>query len=954
MVKLDSWETRAEKAAERRKESKLRKHQRDQTRLNKSNAQQLLVFLQQHNDSILSSSSSSKNSLMINIWTDSAPTNGSFAALFLDSKVDELTIPAEKGNQRPRSHSKEENALASTPQRGSKSNSDSTKHSASSSGKKKRGGRARSGSNASDNHASNLSKKTGNQEGASPNIPKLCVNHFFGTCSSSLIVNGHGNGNRRALSMDARSLVPACCHGCHPSSKFQNPSLSSVLLKGDESLPKILRTERLQSNEQALLDAKGASVKADFGDMPDPDEPLGIDMLYHIQIPVPIANYGADNSDKISLSECISSTFAESSCPIGSLVYLTLDDVLVFDRYRDGLVLSDSDEELLLFGGSKRRTVTIGEPIIRSRSASINESASVQPIQKGADAETILDMHQRLVRDLPGQVLEYLLTFLPMSSTAVLTQVCRAWYNEIGRSSPDLWKHLMDRNHWPHDVPQEIMDSPSAGEDIAAAYKSSFLSHYTAVRTAKAVVLGFQQLLGNGTGSSTVDKQVEGTKDVATFEFKNCTGRPISGRNLIRFWSEKRVLLGNSDDCTLHLYDVIDSSHERRRCKPVVRVSVAPIPTTRKRACTLIAIDLDNQAIGCLFDVTYDDTFDYLLGVLQRDDLLCSGEGGSAVPRLEDGMLQVYNLQAKVLDFIASCNDNSVLAWLYRFAMDSEGIDFSVLRVVISSPLVACGDGEFLFKASISVEAHEESMISVLSRVFQFSSNFGEIVWMSTSNIDVLDSTLKGLGPAGRDRFNDTPNAAFFSRASEVVTLKVNGPRDVKATTFRVAAASFFAPTIAGLDSGHLILSEHDHLQIVSTTKSTILSDIIPEEDTLLSVVPLKDGYTLLFGTASLDDEMTDWGHFLRLLHVPTGKMLYGTIVQVDNGGEFLDPSYSIDCMDDLVAVTIDDVGLFLAGMGVQPMVSSSSSDKKVKKKKGKNVKGPKKDGFARGMSKGR
>lgn len=43
----------------------------------------------------------------------------------------------------------------------------------------------------------------------------------------------------------------------------------------------------------------------------------------------------------------------------------------------------------------------------------------------------------------------------------------------------------------------------------------------------------------------------------------------------------------------------------------------------------------------------------------------------------------------------------------------------------------------------------------------------------------------------------------------------------------------------------------------------------------------------------------------------------------------------------DLVGVTIGDVGLFLAGMGVQPTESSASSEKNVKKKTGGIVNAP-------------
>lgn len=75
MVKLDNWQTKAEKAAERRTVGKQRKQQRDRTRSNKALAQKLLAFLDQHNDMLLSSLSYSSSPLEIHIWTDLAPSD---------------------------------------------------------------------------------------------------------------------------------------------------------------------------------------------------------------------------------------------------------------------------------------------------------------------------------------------------------------------------------------------------------------------------------------------------------------------------------------------------------------------------------------------------------------------------------------------------------------------------------------------------------------------------------------------------------------------------------------------------------------------------------------------------------------------------------------------------------------------------------------------------------------
>eukprot|EP00566_Odontella_aurita_P033285 CAMPEP_0113569352 /NCGR_PEP_ID=MMETSP0015_2-20120614/24369_1 /TAXON_ID=2838 /ORGANISM="Odontella" /LENGTH=50 /DNA_ID=CAMNT_0000472019 /DNA_START=551 /DNA_END=700 /DNA_ORIENTATION=- /assembly_acc=CAM_ASM_000160 len=48
MVKLDNWQTKAERAAERRRETKARKARRDRTRRNKALAQGALGMIDEH------------------------------------------------------------------------------------------------------------------------------------------------------------------------------------------------------------------------------------------------------------------------------------------------------------------------------------------------------------------------------------------------------------------------------------------------------------------------------------------------------------------------------------------------------------------------------------------------------------------------------------------------------------------------------------------------------------------------------------------------------------------------------------------------------------------------------------------------------------------------------------------------------------------------------------------
>jgi hypothetical protein len=91
------------------------------------------------------------------------------------------------------------------------------------------------------------------------------------------------------------------------------------------------------------------------------------------------------------------------------------------------------------------------------------------------------------------------------------------------------------------------------------------------------------------------------------------------------------VLVGNTDDCTLNLFDAAETScGTYRRCRRRLSVSVAPFSTSKRNKSKLIAMDLDQHIIGCLFAVGSDDDPRKWLGVVDRHDFLCAaGRGGA-------------------------------------------------------------------------------------------------------------------------------------------------------------------------------------------------------------------------------------------------------------------------------------------------------------------------------------
>jgi hypothetical protein len=967
----DSWQTRAEKAAERRTVSKENKHQRDRRRLNKSLAQGLLNFLQEKNHSILLSASTGKSNgsdLNIHLWTDSAPTGHPFTSLLTDEEDDnfESASSPDKRKGRPRSNSHNERPPASPKmfKNGrNRSNSDAATPATGSSKKQK--GRPRSGSTASD-HSSNDDKV----------LPRLCSEHFFGDCPLTLLSQ---NGGNRRKSVDPSHIMPRCPRGFHPSLKKGNPSLSSILLKRSkaaETKNSDTSSNRLETNRETLALASKmakASLIGGTDSTSSASAPGSMEMLYHLNSKIPMGEfcYSPETHSSLLMDE-VSNVLAKYECSAGNVVYLTINDIMVFDRYRDGIVLRDADEDLLLYGGSKRRSVSMGEyadGMVKGRSESFNHDRDEEPVVEEVE-DLVVALHQRLVQYLPGNVLEYILSYLPESATAHFPRVCKAWHNEIGNSSRGLWTQLMDRNRWPHDHVQ-AGDFPIAS---TAPYRDAFIKHYKAVRDVNAIMQGLVYVLA-GTDSSVASKD---HKDVALFDFKDTIGRPISGETFVRMWSPARVLVG-SGDCSLHLYDIVDiNSGIGKRCKQSVRVVAAPFSSSKKRSCRLVGLDLDNYFIGCLYKAEGDFESEFWFSLIERDDLLCAGKGGSHISHLEDESTASYNMKVLILDYLQSSGEEGVTTWLQSHFSSEDEVNVSSLEIDISKNFVACGNGEFLFEAHViywfqddeqdQYARHTEPL--AISKIFLFSSGLGRISWVSPNPFNGTPGTftlckLRQDRSLSRQDATAFANAAFILGTGEIVKLEIQGPSEVRCTPAPFSSDPKDRPSLVGLSENHILLLDllNDMAGPGTCGSVRFLSmdgKMDFEEHHLLHnnnfrpVIPLRKEYLIVFGSRvdplSQDIEFggTDEEIFATLYHVPSRQQIH-TVKYTHKLEAIPRFSFSTECQDGTVAVSIDGFGLVIAGHDVS-YLENETWERKIKRKKGARTTKGKKDYFARGM----
>jgi hypothetical protein len=187
--------------------------------------------------------------------------------------------------------------------------------------------------------------------------------------------------------------------------------------------------EECSSQRELTLSQEAVVASRDDQDGDEITNPGGMDMVHHLVIKLQVQSVQDEASASSSISEQISQTLAQNDMKLGDIVYVTISNTLIYDRYREGVLLSE-DRDFLL--------AVAGEGAVFGRKVSIARDVE--------DNDMIL-LH------LPGAVLEHVLTFLPDAAVASLSRVCKSWHLEIGQHSPHLWRHLLERRNWPLPAP---------------------------------------------------------------------------------------------------------------------------------------------------------------------------------------------------------------------------------------------------------------------------------------------------------------------------------------------------------------------------------------------------------------------------------------------------------------------------------------------------------------------
>ena len=511
----------------------------------------------------------------------------------------------------------------------------------------------------------------------------MCRSYFFtGKCSES-----KGGGKKSA--------------GCRYIHENAQEEESSNHYQQQQTLFQAL--SRCKDAKNQLKEANEAvkTYMLSSDDLTATEHPGAMDAMFFVgeveENSLSLLEVGDDGS---AWSPQITELLAKKQLKLSSVMYFVLNDVLVFDRYREGSMF-ETDRDFLI--------AILGEESVRSRRESVGNETNAAKLQ-----------------ELPGSILEHILTFLPDEAVASSSQVCKAWHYEIGKNSPNLWRHLLDRRCWPHPLLEESEESSLESHH----YREQFVEHSLVMRDVNAVRSGLHAIADQRRG-----RRPQVTEKEMVFQHFSFQRRDPSHRNDcidIYEWSPNRVLAAYSDDSSLRLFEAVPKagSGGEKLCREQICVKVNPYENTKKRQSRLVSVGLDEEYIGCLCQIQTDKGTDdghgsaHKLVIVSRSDFLL-GES------LTDGNAEsfhIYDVTESLLNFVVSeGRDDDKFDVLFDFL--SRGGELDKVLVSVSHKLIACGSGMLMMMTRISVPRDDDE---VSSRFYAlFSVHTGAIVMMA-------------------------------------------------------------------------------------------------------------------------------------------------------------------------------------------------------------------------------
>mmetsp|Transcript_522 Transcript_522/g.760 ORF Transcript_522/g.760 Transcript_522/m.760 type:complete len:1014 (+) Transcript_522:78-3119(+) len=530
----------------------------------------------------------------------------------------------------------------------------------------------------------------------------LCSHHFFyNKCAGA--GGGGGRGKNRG------NKAAAACKLHHSS----DPTLAFALKEVSNADGHIA-----SSAEAAELSEDGA-----------------MNMLWYLSA----AEEKDETNDSKAMNEVLQGRLSRNKIGAASIMYVVWGNNLIYDRNRGGL--QEETGAGYNIDGTGLPCRKEGELVSKQRRRNGRSRGESQGHgDYDANGENNIPLY------FPGSVLETILIYLPDTYTASLPLACRSWHAEIGQSSPNLWRQLLLRRKLPlprnTDLTKEGTESMSDQECPRDVWRDAFISHYEAIRDVRAI----SELVAR-TYSGQTQLESSAPNDACMMKYFSNPGAPdesSGSATSVKVWGDGKVLVSYKDDCTLRLFEAV-SSGGSLGCRQTVSVIASPEPKSKRGRWFLTGMNLDEQYVCCfclpdmspLDDGTVRSPF---MLILNREDILCAsgGESRNRSNELEEESILCVNLREELVNYLmkegwvdlvdtAGDREDDFIDYV-------ENEDHSYLKLMsgtcLSSDIVACGRGRFLFSVTFALWDEDGSSDEVLAyRLFLYSVNDRKVIW---------------------------------------------------------------------------------------------------------------------------------------------------------------------------------------------------------------------------------
>jgi F-box domain len=474
------------------------------------------------------------------------------------------------------------------------------------------------------------------------------------------------------------------CKSFHDSNQSECPFQNSNLTI--KTLHEVISASRRGTSQLTTSERFAMAKWSDKGSMP---------MLQYTMIEI--------KSDCGNFLNLIITALAQQGTSTFDVAYMVLDDNLAFDCYQED--------------GNGMTYYT--QDFARKRAVQINTGAN-------AGGDDYL-MKYACFTLLPGQLLEYILTFLPETHVASISLVCKSWHVALAGGSEGFWKGAMEQRGWSH-------ANRTRENDHELSMRQKFMNYFGPKFDATAVVESLVQL-----------EKGNGREDFVRYRFRGRRGVPEYPNNCVGLyvWSPTEVLAAYSDDCSLLLFEYESNPYDKTKtCSMTIQLDFRPNDVFDQMHCEMLAMDVDDTYIGCLFVVN-----DYQMAVrnnvitmIPRDEFYtCRGgdfrDPDARIERPGTTMIQVGDV---FLDYIKEHEGFEDITKGLQTFEDNRGFEWDI-NVDVPSNICACGGGNFMVEVMVFVPVLHHARGDIRSkdilgrRLVVFSATTESIVWAGAS-----------------------------------------------------------------------------------------------------------------------------------------------------------------------------------------------------------------------------